>query len=188
MDDLHAQLMDDEKVLWEGHPDKKAFVLTHWFGSGLIFVIVWTLFTAAFVGTMFASGMTLDDMPFPKIIPIGFIILWMTPVWSHIFSGFASFFTYKSYYYLITDKRVIMRAGWLSYAYVSVFYQNIVDLHMYAGIIDHSCGSGTISMTQLGHMGEHHIMTNVPNCPNAFKVIQEAMKNVKADDRFDSVF
>ena len=71
MDDLHAQLMDDEKVLWEGHPDKKAFVLTHWFGSGLMFVIVWTLFTAAFVGTMFASGMTLDDMPFPKIIPIG---------------------------------------------------------------------------------------------------------------------
>ena len=179
MDDLHAQLMDDEKVLWEGHPDKKAFVLTHCFGSGLVFAIVWTLFAAAFVGTSLACGMNLDELPFPKIVPIGFMILWMTPVWSHILGSFASFFTYKSYYYLVTDKRVIMRAGWLSYAYVSVFYQNIGDLHMFAGIIDHSCGSGTISMTQLGHMGERHIMSNVPDCQKVFKIIQETMKDVK---------
>jgi hypothetical protein len=28
MNDLYEQLVEDEEILWEGHPDKKAFILT----------------------------------------------------------------------------------------------------------------------------------------------------------------
>lgn len=73
MNDLYEQLVEDEEILWEGHPDKKAFILTSFFGSGFIFSVVWFVFTMILNKAAIESGLTLDKLKFPKIISISFL-------------------------------------------------------------------------------------------------------------------
>ena len=188
MNDLYEQLVEDEEILWEGHPDKKAFILTSFFGTGFIFSAIWFIFTVILSKAAIESGLTLDKIKFPKIISISFIFLWLTPIWFYLLNCFTSFSKYKKYYYLITDKRLIIRSGLYSYSYDIIFYQNITDLHISVETIDLYCGSGTISMTQAGHYGEKYTMLNIPNWTKVFLILQEAIKKITDENMFSSIF
>ncbi len=60
----------------------------------------------------------------------------LIPVWIWIGNVVTAGTRWKNTEYAVTDKRIIIRSGFLSYEYQNIYYKEIADIHLHFGIID----------------------------------------------------
>lgn len=174
---LHGQLQNDEQVLWEGRPLKKAMMMAAFFGM-LPFCVVWLCFAVGIITCTFISGAPLSMLLF--MIP--FFAVWLTPVWVWIAGIITTGIAYEKTYYIVTDKRILLMHGSLMRReFENLYYQNVGDLHLAMGFVDNICGTGTIILNIRGHEGSVHAISNIPDAQTVFGKMQKNVFDMASD-------
>ena len=131
-----------ENILWRGKPKKKAFVLNKIF-SMLPIAIIWLLFDSVFIFAIIFSDA--PAMVYAFIIP--FFALHLTPVWIWLGNVLTASRRWKNTEYVITDRRILIKSGFVGIDYQTLNYKNIMDVNINVGFFDRILKTGDISIS-----------------------------------------
>lgn len=173
MRDLYRQLKEDETILWEGRPNKRAYILTRTICDPIIFGTLWGIFVAI-LATVFVSQLDVVDALFAVTV-VAFLTVLEAPLWIGIYNIISIRAKYESIYYVITDKRILTRTGVATTHISSISYRDILDTHVNIGVIDKYCGTGSISISVVGHCDEAHTLSHIDDVAGVVKIIQEGV-------------
>ena len=170
---IEDMLLPEETLLWEGAPNKKAFIWEAILKMLPIALIWGAIDFGIIIGVLIGTGF----FPWPLWIFFAFHLM---PVWmwiAHIIHAFAEI---KNIKYAITDKRVIERKGVLVDMKFLYFTEvNTVDIKV--GIIERIFKVGDVNISS-------NIKTiKLDNISNPYKVgnyIQKIVRDIQTDIYF----
>ncbi len=178
--DINSMLMPSETILWQGAPERKAFIINASLKM-LPIAIIWLMFDGFFIVNLFGGGMP-SGMNF---IFVPFFLIHLFPVWIWLGSTLTASARWKNTQYAITDKRILMRNGLVGYAYKSVYYTDISNVDLRVGFLDKMLGVGDIylSMDGLTNNGKPVFTTilDVREPERVFRIVQKAVVDIQAD-------
>lgn len=143
--DLEGQLMPDESIIWKGGPKKSAFIINSSI-TMMPFALMWLAFDSFFI----ISASQFGDLGGMGFFFIGFFAFHLMPVWIWLYNVFTAYGRWKNTSYAVTNKRIIIRNGFIGYQYNSIYYTDITNVSLHVGVIDRILGVGDI-----------HIATNI---------------------------
>ncbi|MFH0837224.1 MAG: PH domain-containing protein [Candidatus Aenigmatarchaeota archaeon] len=194
MREIDKVLDEKEKVLWEGVPQTKPYVLR---GLSITLVGVFLLgFSALF---FWISGLMKNTGAFsagffllmPMVFLIAGILLLLGPLWSYL--------SLRNTYYAITDKRVIIQKGIIGRDFEYVDFDQITNAEVNVGFLDKTAGndSGTISVFTAGSVfrgrkggiiSKPYTLCNIGNPYKVFRLFKDVSHSVKTDIEFPNKF
>jgi len=136
--DLKAVVGPNERIMWEGCPDKKCFILESIFNPLLPFALIWGIVDFGFLGVELLSG---DGM---GLFLIPFFAIHLMPVWLYLGGVIFSLRRYRNTYYIITDAGVYVSGGLFSYSYQMKPFTELTAITMHRGIFDQWLGVGDV--------------------------------------------
>lgn len=138
---IEDSLEEDEKILWQGKPLRKSFLLNS-FIKLLPFAIIWLGVDVFFI-VMLCSFTS--EIPTPLIVFLCFFFLiHLLPVWIWIYNVISASKRQKIEEYAFTNKRILVKQGFIGSAIISVFYSSIDSVNLKVGIIEKICHVGDI--------------------------------------------
>jgi len=196
--DLELMVGKQEKILWRGKPNKRGFVLEGIFNPLLPFALIWALvdsgFIATFIGGAFVSH---TQNPF-FIIPLGFFLIHMMPVWIYIGGVIFIFRKYKHTEYIVTDKGVYISGGLFSYSCNMKPFTELARVNIHRGIIDQMIGVGDVVLTSNNLADLYSSNVRVNGSPlqvgltiadiKEYKRVFELIKNLQEDIYTDTMY
>ena len=106
IEELRAIVGYNEKIFYEGKPDKKCYIFESIFNPLLPFALLWGILDISIVGGVFKFGS--GNMLF-FFIP--FILLHMMPVWIYLGGILFTARRYKNTAYIVTDRAIYIAGG-----------------------------------------------------------------------------
>lgn len=144
---IESVLLDDEKILWKDKPRLLSFVLSAIFKQ-LVFVIVFLGFDIVFLTLLFNF---VPNIPMPVLIfIIVFFVLHLIPVWIWIYGIVSAFKRQKLEEYAFTDRRIIVKKGFIGSKIDSIYYTSLDSVNLKVGIIEKMCKVGDIYIVSEG--------------------------------------
>ncbi len=175
---IEQSLMPDEKILWQGKPQKKAFVLNNVFKM-LPIALLWIAFDVFFI-VMLATNA--DGFPTAMIAPICiFFVLHLAPVWIWIYKSVTASKRHKNTDYAFTDKRIIIRKGTIAVDFKSIEYKDVVAVNLRYGVIDRLAKVGDIYITATGKAS---VLEDLENPSQIAKILQDTISQTKQNVPF----
>lgn len=173
-------LMPDESIIWSGTPKKSAFVINT---SARLFPIafLWLLIDSFFIISILKGNMIAG--PSVKLVIIPFFILHLFPVWLWFGQIITSFTRWKNTEYAVTNKRIIIRNGFIGYDYKSVYYTEINNIHLHVGLIDKllKVGDIRISLADSFEQSLNPTILDIEEPNRVYKLIQKAVLDIQTD-------
>ena len=142
---LMHMVQEGEKVLWQGKPDKRCFVLECIFNPFLPIAFIWFLIDATFIfffltaSTVNINGQKADANEALQFI-IPFFAIHMMPVWIYIAGVIRSIRRYSSAEYILTDKALYISRGTSR----RITYDQISDIQIRQGFFDRMLNVGDV--------------------------------------------
>ena len=188
----------NEKVLWNGKPNLKCFILESIFNPMLPFAIVWALFDSMFIGLFMAdlkSGGNTGafSLDFTIIPVLGFFALHLMPVWIYLAGVIFSFIKYKHTEFLVTDKGVYCSGGIVTQNIEHKPFTELSHVNIHRGIIDQIIGVGDVVLTsnQDGYnTREHHSLfrgitiCDIPDYQKVYNMVKQLQTDVYSDTMY----
>ncbi len=167
-----------EKILWEGKPDKKSYVLAR-IVRMMPIVLIWIAFDGFAISMIItqAKGMPL----FAYFLFGGFFLIHLTPVWFWIANIVTAFKRLKNTEYAFTDKRIIIKTGFFA-KFDTVFYSDIASLNLHIGFIDRMFKVGDISIKT--NSGSSYMVEDIDNPYFIMERLQKISNDIKTDMQF----
>lgn len=171
---------EGEKVLWSDKPKRNAFIINNCIGL-LPIALVWLIadgliITAVLVGT--------PPPPTIRVFLFGFFFIHLAPVWIWLGRTLSANKRWRNTEYIVTDKRVIIRSGFIGYSYENLFYTDIKSVDLKVGTVDRILKVGDIHINaESGSAVIYDI-----ECPQAvFGLIQKTALDIQADIHYPNV-
>ncbi len=147
--DIETFLASGESILWKAKPQKNAYIANKVFQM-LPFALVWLACDSVFL-IAFASG----DVPTEALLfLVPFFAVHLMPVWiwlSHVITASKH---WEGTEYMVTDRRILIKNGFLTQNIVTISYQEIKTVQLRMGIID-----------RMFHVGDIYIATSSASKP-----------------------
>lgn len=181
IEELKMIIGSNEKVLYEGKPNKKCYIFESIFNPLLPFALLWAIIDFSVIGVSFFSEGSKDILFF--IIP--FMLFHLMPVWMYLGGVLFTAVRYKNTAYIVTDKAIYVSGG--------VFTRNIntkpfaelshIDLHR--GIFDQMFNVGDIIATtnQLNSNGKSATINinSVSNYVDVYNMVKKLQTDIYTD-------
>jgi len=181
---------EDEEIIWEGKPNKRAYILEKIIAFAP-FAIIWAAFDIFLITVMFLSadngnltvnGEPTDTIPWLFVIP--FFLLHMTPVWMWIGSIFTAYPRWRRTYYMATSQKIIIRTGLAGAEYNILFYADISNVNLRIGILDRMFGVGDINFVKLDRHGAWTSFNDIDDPQELFPILQKIVMDARSDMYF----
>lgn len=143
---IEDSLSSDESLLWKGKPLRKSFILNSIL-KYLPFALIWLIFD-----TLFIVLLVLNVKEIPTIVIVFlaiFFLFHLIPVWLWIYSIISASKRQKIEEYAFTNKRILIKQGFIGSTIISIFYDSINSVNLKIGIIEKMC-----------HVGDIYILSN----------------------------
>jgi len=180
MVDLKTVIDDNEKIIWEGKPNKKCFILESIFNPMLPFALLWAGID------IFALGLTAGDL-----LINGFILIHMMPVWIYLFGVFIAFRKYRNTQYIITEIGIYISGGGFRYSYDMKPWTELSNISIERGIFDQwlSVGdvvyyTGEIKRANGETYSQYLSIINIPDYEDIFKLSKKLQKDIFSDTMY----
>lgn len=189
--EFSSLLMPDETIIWSGKPKKNAYVLNRSM-TMMPFALIWLLFDGTFIVTFLKTGIQ-GQMGGMAFALIGFFVIHLMPVWIWLGNIITAGARWKNTEYAVTDKRIIIRSGFIGYEYQNIYYKEITDVHLHVGLIDRILHVGDIMIclpsrgsgnTKSPHLG----IIDIENAESVFKQVQKAILDIQTDIEFPNAY
>ena len=169
---------DDERILWEGKPDKRSFLLGRILQMMPI-ALIWLAFDGFFIA---AIVMQEEQLPwYIYLFFCAFFALHLTPVWIWIARVVSAFKKLKNTEYAFTDKRIIIKTGFFA-KFSSIYYSDVASVNQHIGIIDRICKVGDIVISTTA--GETHQVEDIKNPYFIMERLQKITLDIKSDMQY----
>ena len=177
-------LATGENVLWEGKPNKKAFILNSILPM-MPFILLWLAFDGFFIFTFVVTG-AFSEMAF-FIIP--FFALHLLPVWKWLGNLLTASAKWEKTKYLVTDKRIVLQSGFISSNINSIYYKDIDNVNLHIGVFDRMFGVGDIiiSTNKMFRDSENrlhqasHCILDIPNPHDTYRKVHKIILDIQTD-------
>lgn len=143
---IENSLSSDESLLWKGKPLRKSFILNSVL-KFLPFALIWLIFDPLFIVLLVLN---VKEIPTIVIVFLAiFFLFHLIPVWLWIYSIISASKRQKIEEYAFTNKRILIKQGFIGSTIISVFYDSINSVNLKIGIIEKMC-----------HVGDIYILSN----------------------------
>lgn len=178
--DLKQLVGNNEKIMYEGRPNKKCFLFESIFNPLLPFALIWAIIDFGIIGTVFGQ----DDGEFLGFM-IPFFLLHLMPVWLYLGGVLLSFRKYRNTYYIVTDSSVYVSGGVFSKTFDTKPFQEMSRLNLHRGIFDQAFGVGDVIITsnQFSSNGVTASMkiNSISNYTEVYNLIKKLQKDIYTD-------
>ncbi|MBE6158657.1 MAG: PH domain-containing protein [Firmicutes bacterium] len=153
IEELRRTVGTDERIMWEGRPNKKCFIFESIFNPLLPFAIVWGLFDLFFFKSFFAVENTVKSVGASDIGLFGgsfilvFLLFHLMPVWIYLGGVIMSSRRYKNTAYIVTDKAVYLSSGIISRTINRKPFAELSHVNLHRGFFDQKFGVGDIVLS-----------------------------------------
>ena len=153
IEELRRTVGTDERIMWEGRPNKKCFIFESIFNPLLPFAIVWGLFDLFFFKSFFAVENTVksagaSDMGlFGGSFILVFLLFHLMPVWIYLGGVLMCSRRYKNSAYIVTDKAVYLSSGIISRTINRKPFAELSHVNLHRGFFDQKFGVGDIVLS-----------------------------------------
>lgn len=195
MDEIKKLLGPGEKVLWRGKPVRKPFFMSRMFAS--VFMIIPGIIMTLIIGLM--TLMVLDSgFPIAVIVLLPFILISL----SLLFAPLTTYWWFSKQYphleYAITNKRVLLKSGWIGRDFKILDYDQIKNAEVNVNIFDKAAKLNTGSILfftgeiirSSSHRARSHkdVIAHIKNPYEVFKFLKKTKFDVKADIHFPNKY
>jgi hypothetical protein len=169
---------DNEEILWTGKPKFIPFIFTGILGglATLAFAAIWLLTARSWS----AKG---DNNTSPYFWLFGLI-----PLIVGAFTFLKKIFSFPNTVYSYSDKRVMMRTGFIGTDFKTIDYDKISDIEVTVSVVERMYNVGTIrffsgrTQTDDGHTTKLYDSWNaIENPYEVFKMVKQTSVNIKTD-------
>ena len=137
LEDLKKILDNDEMVLESFKPNRKRFILINILFSGILFWLISALlFVFGILGLTNVIAWTNEDGSRDLIGPLMLTIMGGIPVIIFIMNIVSVIVRYRRTIYVVTNKRVIVRSGFIGVDYKSLELKNILSIDVRVDFLD----------------------------------------------------
>ncbi len=180
-EELRKLVGDNEKILYEGKPDKKCFIFESIFNPLLPFAVIWAIIDFAVIGVTFMSKGALEIMPF--IIP--FMLIHMMPVWMYLGGVLLTFRKYKNTEYIVTDHAIYASGGVFTKTFNTKPFAELSHVNLHRGIFDQMFNVGDIITTtnQITNVrgGAAISINSISNYIEVYNLVKKLQKDIYSD-------
>jgi membrane protein YdbS with pleckstrin-like domain len=169
---------DKEEIIWTGKPKLIPFLLTG-FWAGIVtisFALIWVLSAG--------NWSTNSDNKFSSF----FWLFGLIPLVVVLFGFFKKVFSFSNTAYAYSDKRVMMRSGFVGTGFKTIDYDKISDIEVTVSIIEKMYNVGTIkffsgrTVTDEGNTTKlYDSWIAIENPYEVFKRVKQTSVNIKTD-------
>jgi uncharacterized membrane protein YdbT with pleckstrin-like domain len=169
---------DKEEILWTGRPKFIPFIFTSVLGGifTIGFAIVWFL-------TAKGWGLNVDNNS-----PSFFWLLGFLPLVVGLFAFLKKIFSFSNTAYSYSDKRVMMRSGFIGTDFKTIDYDKISDIEVTVSLVEKMYNVGTIrffsgrTQTDEGNTTKLYDSWSAIEDPyEVFKKVKQTSVNIKTD-------
>ena len=181
IEELKAIIGSNEKILYEGKPNKKCYIFESIFNPLLPFALLWGIIDFGILGaTLFTQDS--DEMSF-FIIP--FMLLHLMPVW--IYLGGVLFTTrrYKNTAYIVTDRAIYVSGGVFTRNINAKPFAELSHINLHRGVFDQMFNVGDIIATtnQLTQNGKSTTISiaSISNYIEVYNIVKKLQTDIYTD-------
>lgn len=143
MEELKAIVGTNEKILYEGKPNKKCYIFESIFNPLLPFALLWAIIDFGIIGATFFAEESGNMLMF--IIP--FMLIHLMPVWIYLGGILFTIRRYRNTVYIITDKAIYTSSGVFTRNINAKPFAELSHINLYRGIFDQMFNVGDVIAT-----------------------------------------
>ena len=183
-----------EKILWQGRPNKKCYILEGLFNPMLPFAFLWLLIDSTFL-LAFALGVgDAEGWDFFFIIPL--YLYHMMPVWIYLAGVLFVFRKYKHTEYIVTDKGVYVSGGLFAYTCQMKPFTEISRIDIHRGIFDQQLKVGDVVFSGVNDeialdinangrpISKGLSISNIPDYQKVFELVKKLQTDIFSDTMY----
>ncbi len=180
--DLACILGENEKILWEGRPNKKAYIANKVLAM-LPLALLWLIIDFAFIFVTFKF-----DMPLPaKIGVCVFVCFHLIPFWMWLSNVLTASSRYKNTRYALTTHRILIRTGLVGVEIQSISYKDVQSVNLKIGIIDKMLKAGDLYF-HLNSSRSQNAFFDIETPCEVYKMAQKIVTDIQADIEFPNAY
>jgi len=180
-DDLRQMIANDEKIMWEGKPNKKCYIFESIFNPLMPFALIWAIIDFGIIGINYSSQ-SQEEMLF-FLIP--FFALHLMPVWLYLGGVLVCRKKYNNTYYIVTDKAIYVSQGVIAKMIQTKPFAEMSHIDLHRGFFDQMFNVGDIVCTSSQHSinGTADIIniSSVSDYTNVLNIIKKLQQDIYSD-------
>ncbi len=180
-DGIDFILNEGESVLWQGKPNKKAYVLNKVLHM-LPFAIIWLAFDLFFIIMLFKFNLPTGA----KVGVFAFICLHLLPFWIWLFNVLFASRRHKNTRYVLTNQRILIRTGLIGIDFQSISYKDVDRVSLKVGIVDKILKVGDLYF--ISSLRGQNAFFDVDSPYEVYKIVQKIVNDIQTDIHFPNAY
>ena len=181
IEELKAIVGSNEKILYEGKPNKKCYVLESIFNPLLPFALIWAIIDFGIIGGVVLAEKAENILFF--IIP--FMLFHLMPVWIYLGGILFTAKRYKNTAYVVTDKAIYVSGGVFTRNINVKPFAELSYINLHRGIFDQMFNVGDIVATsnQMTQRGKSItiIIASVSDYVEVYNLVKKLQTDIYSD-------
>jgi len=182
--DLKNLVGTNEKIMWEGKPNKKCFIFESIFNPLMPFALIWAIIDFGIIGFGAFEAIT-DGESNMLFFLIPFFALHLMPVWIYLGGVLMSRKRYNNTYYIVTDRSIYMSSGVFTKKIQTKPFAEMSHINLHRGIFDQMFNVGDIICTSSHHSTDGTVdlikISSVSNYTEVYNIIKKLQQDIYSD-------
>ncbi len=181
LEELKAIVGSNEKILYEGKPNKKCYIFESIFNPLLPFALLWAIIDFGILGGAFFA----QDSSNMLIFLIPFMLLHMMPVWIYLGGILFTVRRYKNTAYIVTDRAIYISGGAFTRNINAKPFAELSHINLHRGVFDQMFNVGDIIATtnQLTQNGKSATISisSISNYIDVYNMVKKLQTDIYTD-------
>ena len=181
IEELKAIVGSNEKILYEGKPNKKCYIYESIFNPLLPFALLWAIIDFCIIGGAFFS----QDVGNMAFFMIPFMLLHMMPVWIYLGGVLFTTIRYKNTAYIVTDRAIYVSGGVFTRNINTKPFAELSHINLHRGIFDQMFNVGDVIATsnQLTQNGKSTTISisSISNYIEVYNMVKKVQTDIYTD-------
>ena len=183
-EELKSMISNDERIKWEGKPNKKCFIFESIFNPMLPFAILWGVIDFSIIGFGFFGERT-REMSHMLPFLIGFFAIHLMPVWIYLSGVLLARRRYKNTNYIVTDRAIYTSQGVFSKKVQSKPFAEMSHIDLNRGFFDQRFGVGDVICTS-SHNNPNGtsstiVISSISDYMEVFNMVKKLQQDIYTD-------
>ena len=178
---LKQLVNENEKILYEGKPNKKCFVFESIFNPMMPFALLWGIIDFFILGGALLFG---GDSNIGFVI-IPFMLLHLMPIWIYLGGVIFTIRKYRNTYYIVTDSGIYVSGGIFSKTYNHKPFAELSHVDLHRGIFDQMFNVGDIITTSSQFTNNNSnasiSICSISNYIDVYNMVKKLQKDIYTD-------
>lgn len=179
--ELKQLVNENEKILYEGKPNKKCFIFESFFNPLLPFALIWAIIDFGIIGASMFAEVPENILYF--LIP--FMTLHLMPVWIYLGGVLFTFKKYKNTYYIVTDHAIYVSSGIFSKKFKTKPFAELSHINLHMGIFDQMFNVADVIATtnqiSINNQIDTISLSSISNYTEVYNIVKKLQKDIYTD-------